>query len=402
MKKVIFLVVTLTIVGGYLQLTASEELKVIALALAILFVIALALTLFVFGWLAIEKVKMRRAERIERERDAHVKIVTAGNQVFIRDTDKQAYWRAAHLDPRFYANGQYSEPNPVEVEAWRAFNSPKVITQQAGAMIPATTQIDLLAALDPVQRCLIVGASDSGKTTLLQWLVSRRLNTSRVIVIDPHAYPQKWPNGAHVTGTGRNYLEIDRALTALVQLMTKRYDEIGRGLVAEMAHSRITILIDEWRAITGNLGASASDAIKALLTESRKAAFSVFVASHSDRAKPLGLMGEYDLKDGFCVVRLSVVDGQRTATIDTGNGPTPAVLPGSFAGQQAQVIEGRQWHVVGDDINLEPEPDDTEATILKLHQAGASVSAIARQVFGQKGGYQNQQVKAVLAKFAGV
>jgi hypothetical protein len=37
--------------------------------------------------------------------------------------------------------------------------------------------------------------------------------------------------------------------------------------------------IDEWRAITANLGKPAADAIKALLTESRKAAFSVFVAT---------------------------------------------------------------------------------------------------------------------------
>jgi len=393
MKKVIFFVVALALIGGYLQLTAAEELRIIAITLAILFVIALALTLFVFGWLAIEKVKTRRAERIAQEREAHVKIVTAGSQVFIRDTDHRANWRAAHLDPRFYANGQYGEPTDTEIRAWQAFNAPRVIKEQAGAMLPATTQVDLLSALDSVQRCLIVGASDSGKTTLLQWLVSRKLNTSRVIVIDPHAYPQKWPTGAHVTGTGRNYLEIDRALAALVQLMTKRYDEIGRGVVAEMAHSRITILIDEWRAITGNLGSSASDAIKALLTESRKAAFSVFVASHSDRAKPLGLMGEYDLKDGFCVVRLSVVDGQRTATIDTGNGPVPAVLPGPFAGSQPQVIEH---------ISFEPEPDANEATILRLHQTGASFNEIARQVFGSTGGHQTNKIKTVLAKFSTV
>lgn len=401
MRKVIFFVVTLAIVGGYLQLVAARELKVIALALAILVVIALALTLFVFGWLAIEKVKIRRAERIEREREAHVKIVTAGSQVFIRDTDHRAYWRAAHLDPRFYANGQYSEPTRTEVDAWRAFNSPKVIKEQAAAMLPAQIQVDLLAVLDSVQRCLIVGASDSGKTTLLQWLVSRRLNTSRVIVIDPHAYPQKWPTGAHVTGTGRNYPEIDRALSALVQLMTKRYDEIGRGLVAEMAHSRITILIDEWRAITGNLGNSASDAIKALLTESRKAAFSVFVASHSDRAKPLGLEGEYDLKDGFAVVRLSAVDGKRTATIDTGNGPVPAVLPGPFAGSQPQVIDGRQWHIVGDNINLEPEPDETEAKILEMLERDESLKNITETVWGpgKFGKFYNDKVEQVKQKY---
>jgi hypothetical protein len=184
--------------------------------------------------------------------------------------------------------------------------------------------------------------------------------------------------------------------------MAKRYDEIGKGIVAEMAHSRITIFIDEWRAITGNLDTSASDAIKALLTESRKAAFSVFVASHSDRAKPLGLEGEYDLKDGFAVVRLVVVDGRRAATIDTGNGPVPAVLPGPFAGAQPQVIDGRQWQVIGDDINLEPEPDDTEAKILEMLECGESLKNITETVYGpgRYGKFYNDKVEQVRQKYA--
>ena len=95
--------------------------------------------------------------------------------------------------------------------------------------------------------------------------------------------------------------------------MTKRYDEIGRGIVSEMGHAKITILIDEWRSITFNLGKPASEAIKALLTESRKAAFSVFVATHSERVKALGIEGEGDLKDGFAVVRLSIVNGTETS-----------------------------------------------------------------------------------------
>jgi hypothetical protein len=238
---------------------------------------------------------------------------------------------------------------------------------------------------------LIVGASDAGKTTLLQWLVSRKAQTSKVIVIDPHAYPDKWP-GCVVIGTGRNYSEIDRALEALVRLMTKRYDEIGKGVVAEQGHSRITILIDEWRAIIYNVK-GASEAIKALLTESRKAAFSIFVATHSDRAKPLGLEGEYDLKDGFAVVRLSVVNRQRQATLDMGSGEVPALLPGPFTGNEPQIIETDEF------INLEVEPTPAEAYILKLYEEGQSISVIAATVFGSKGGNQNQRVKDVLNKY---
>jgi hypothetical protein len=174
--------------------------------------------------------------------------------------------------------------------------------------------------------------------------------------------------------------------------MTKRYEEIGQGIVAEQAHSQITILIDEWRAIVYNVK-GAGEAIKALLTESRKAAFSVFVATHSDRAKPLGLEGEYDLKEGFAIVRLSIANGQRRATLDTGNGEVPALLPGIYPIQSPQNIDTKNI------INLDLKPTSTEAHILKLHSEGMSISSIAQHVFGSKGGNQNQRVKEVLEKF---
>jgi|GEM_PF-2871614 len=249
--------------------------------------------------------------------------------------------------------------------------------------------VDLLPALDAVQRCLIVGASDAGKTTLLQWLIARRLTGSDVVVIDPHSWPGKWPGGK-VVGIGRNYSEIDRALTALVQLMTKRYDDLGKGIVGEGQHRRITVIIDEWRAIVQNVG-NAADTIKTLLTESRKAAFSVFVATHSERVKAIGIEGEGDLKDGFAIVRLQNIEGQRSATLDSGNGPAPATLPGRFVGGSPG----------GDDdpIELEPEPTEQEAQIITLADAGESYNEIARQVFGSTGGKQTQQIKTILSKY---
>ncbi len=255
--------------------------------------------------------------------------------------------------------------------------------------MPSLAPVALLPALDAVQRCLIVGASDAGKTTLLQWIIARRLLSSSVVVIDPHSWPDKWPGGK-VVGVGRNYAEIDRALTALVQLMTRRYDDLGKGIVAEGQHRRITVVIDEWRAIVQN-APGAADVIKTLLTESRKAAFAVFVATHSERVKAIGIEGEGDLKDGFAIVRLQNVDGARTATLDSGNGPAPATLPGRFIGGSP----------VGDDdaISLDPAPTEQEAQIISLADAGASFNEIARQVFGSTGGKQTSQIKAVLSKY---
>jgi hypothetical protein len=380
-------------VGWYLHLVARYELKLLSLFLAGVIVIGLTTTLLMAGWYAIERLRMCRANRIALEKQAHVLTVTSGQQVFIRDTDRKAYWRAAHLDTRTWVNGQQRDSTQTEIMTWQMFNAPRQVSPAQAALLPQTGQIELLPALDTVQRCLLVGASDTGKTTLLQWIISRRLGTSKVVVIDPHSWPGKWPEGCVVVGTGRKFADIERTLTALVQLMTKRYDEIGRGVVAEMAHGKITIVIDEWRAIVQNVK-GASEAIKALLTESRKAAFSVFVATHSERVKALGIEGEGDLKDGFAVVRLLNINGQRQATMDTGNGEVPVVLPGQFSSYQSQVIEGQ-----ADDLDLELVPSPIEARIVELHHAGENVSTIATEVFGSKGGNQNDRVKEVLSKF---
>lgn len=386
--------------GWYIDRIASAEIaaaiRFIVYAVTIAVLIALAGLLIFIILIVRERLLKERANRKLREREAQVLVIVAdeGQQVYIRESGDRTIWRNAHLDVRVYANGQPTLPNQIELTAWQTYvlrNRPSVIREGAPQLLPGQTPIDLLTALDSVQRCLLVGASDSGKTTLLRWLVQRRSQSSKVIVIDPHAYPDKWP-GCIVVGSGRSYPEIDRALQALVRLMTKRYDEIGKGIVVEQGHSRITILIDEWRAIVYNVK-GASEAIKALLTESRKAAFSVFVASHSDRAKPLGLEGEYDLKDGFAIVRLSVVNGQRQATLDTGSGEVLAALPGVFPTQPAQVIDADEA------IDLEVEPTPTEARILNLYEDGQSISTIAEAVFGSKGGNQNQRVKEVLSKY---
>jgi len=357
---------------------------------------------FFGSWILAEKVRLLRAHRIEAEKQAHVMTITDNNETWVRDTDKKAAWRNLTGTPSLYVNGNQQPPADWEIELHKMRLAAMTPTRPAAAqvipgtatLLPEPAPVDLLAALDSVQRGLIVGASDTGKTTLLQWLVNRRCQTSKVVVIDPHGWPDKWP-GCYVVGAGRNYTEIARALAGLMALMNKRYTEIGRGAVRENSHTPIVILIDEWRAIVANLGKEAAAAIKALLTESRKAAFTVFVVSHSDRAKPLGLEGEYDLKDGFALVRLAIINRQRTATVDTGSGPQPALLPGPLP------VGFTHYEQPDFDLDLTPQSSAQEAQILEMYRQGESISDIAVTVFGSKGGNQNKQVKDILKK-AGV
>jgi hypothetical protein len=164
--------------------------------------------------------------------------------------------------------------------------------------------------------------------------------------------------------------------------------------VAEGNHPKLTIVIDEWRTIAYNVR-GAADAIKTLLTESRKGAFSVFVGSHSERVKALGLEGEGDLRDGFVMVRLTIANGIRQATIDWGDGDQPASLPGPFVNYDFRIAPGN-------DFSLEIEPNEEEAQVLALRDSGKAISAIAEQVYGSKGGNQNKRVQAVLERFGRV
>ncbi len=178
-------------------------------------------------------------------------------------------------------------------------------------------------------------------------------------------------------------------------LMDKRYREIGKGLVQEGEHPSVTVIIDEWRAIVYNLGRPASDIVKTLLAESRKTNIDVFVGTHSERVKALGIEGEGDLKEGFVIVRLTInkITKERRATIDYGDGEIPTALPGPFTGQSFSALDNNDF------INLAPKPTPTEARILELYDEGESVSAIAAAVFGSKGGPQNKRVETILSRF---
>lgn len=190
--------------------------------------------------------------------------------------------------------------------------------------------LDLDPALHRAQRLLIVGASDAGKTTLVQHVLGQREN---VLVVDPHATRGKWGE-ARVIGAGRNYEAIGRTLDGLVGMMDRRYQELDRGDVAEGEHPRCTVVVDEWRAITRNVK-DAGERLSTLLTEARKVNMDLIVATHSANVKALGIEGEGDLRDGFTVVRIKREGEQRVATIEQGDKPRPLRLPGHYTPKPA-------------------------------------------------------------------
>lgn len=404
LKKTVIIGGSFIIILAYLQVTVPRQMQAVLLSFVILTITTTALILTGLTWLGFERLRIIRANRLEIEKQSQLHIVTDNGETWVRDTNLKAVWRNLTGTPAWRINGYHQTPSDLEIELHRLWLAGKYMGGAGVKLMEQSNQIitqtlappHLLDELERSQRCLIVGASDSGKTTLLQWLVNRQLKHGQVVIIDPHAYPQKWPGQAKLIGLGRNYPEIEQALAALVALMTDRYNDIGTGKVAEMGHPRLTVIVDEWRAIIYNVG-SAGDALKTLLTESRKAAFRIFIGSHSDRVKPLGIEGEGDLKENFTLVRLAFDGSTYSATIDNGNGPQKAILPGPFP--TPLLLQAAGGDEPPADLNLTISPTPQEQTIIELYEAGTSFSEICRQTYGSTGGKQIQMVKDILVKF---
>ena len=395
------LVITIVVIFIVLVIAYYEEIRQ---AVIVLVYTTVGLTLlFLIGiiclaiWAVVERVRILRARRIEAEKQAHVLTVTVGSQVFVRDTDTRAAWRLLHLEARTYITSTDREPSDREMGQWQLFNAPKQLVNQPVPLLPPQGAVEVMAALDTAQCALIVGQRDSGKTTLLQHVISRRLGRSHVLVLDPHSHPSRWPAGSQVVGTERDFGKIEAALHGLLALMNKRYRDIGKGLVGEGEHEPVTVIIDEWRAIVLELGKPAADIIKTLLAESRKTNIDVFVGTHSERVKALGIEGEGDLKEGFVIVRLTInkLTGERKATIDYGDGELPATLPGPYGSADRPQIT--QHNPV---ISVDPPPTNQEQKILDMYRAGKSLRTISKSVFdGNFGQFYNQKIQAVLDKY---
>lgn len=117
----------------------------------------LVIWVLAFGWIALERARTESERRLEArarrrlaERESDVCVVVAGRdeQVHIRDMNKEASWRPAHLDQRIYANGRQQLPGTLEIASWAAW-------QQAGRpdrpILPAQESIPALAPGQTVQ-----------------------------------------------------------------------------------------------------------------------------------------------------------------------------------------------------------------------------------------------------------
>lgn len=145
---------------------------------------------------------------------------------------------------------------------------------------------------------LLLGETNSGKSTLVKFLVSHASAPS--LVLDSHAAPDDWQN-MNVIGMGRNYPAIGQEVDRLVELMNNRYELRGQG---QKQFEPLIVVLDEFPACVANLGKSFTENIMLLVREARKVSIKLIVLSQGSEVKSLGIEGQGSIRECFAMIAI--------------------------------------------------------------------------------------------------
>jgi hypothetical protein len=327
-----------------------------------------ALVFIFYQWTKRERAKTRKMELDSRL------IYSANNEAWfyeqIRLLDGTISEELARLGgTRLRVNGHDHDPTPAELlYANTLMTTGQSKMLEAGKIVPQKPNyVDLLSMLDRAERVLIKGASDAGKTTLLQHIAQRSKN---VTIIDPHYTPGIWPTDK-IIGAGRDYTSIEDFLIGLVDEVNNRYKRRASG---DTSFEPMTVIIDEFNSIKEETKAGGK-ILGMLIRESRKVGFRLFIGSHSELVKPLGLEGQGDIREGLFIVRLEIdqITKQRRATIDAGNGEQECYIP-PYGNENND-------NVIVPDLVLQSGSSSIDDRISAMILDGASNQEIAQEIW---------------------
>lgn len=141
---------------------------------------------------------------------------------------------------------------------------------------PPHVWLDDVLALEA--HLMLAGKTACGKTVTAEALLATAIDAGdHVLVIDPHGAPGKW-HGVEAIGAGRDYEAIRRALRAIEDEMTRRYEALRRG---EPAGGGALIIIDEVPSIAAMLGGDWKQFATRLGSEARKIGIRLLLITQS-------------------------------------------------------------------------------------------------------------------------
>ncbi len=340
-------------------------------------------------WLRVES---SRAENALKMQNIHT--ITAANELHaatIRQLDKG----------QIYLTEQRNHDGMVKFKALPKHQTkPKELPREPETAAPAVMALPqpkttLLSDIEPLQRLLIVGGQNSGKTTLLKHIAHQRSRAGDVLILDSHNHAGKWNDNFRIVGHGRNYQAIETELKNLVAVMDARYKEFATGKVREREHDLITVISDEWTTIAENLS-NLDGVLLPLLTESRKVGIDFIIACHSETASSLGLKGRFDLKKNFdAILRLKNYSGNRVIHLDNGETIEEYQHCGMFKeNPKLQTFNKSLDKILSPDAIKEQSILDCYNELISSNSF--SWNKLALMVYGKKGGHYTGELKAVL------
>jgi len=368
----------------------------------------------VWTWRSIERIRTERAQRLKIQQEAGFLHAPINHRAWLRMADGQVLNLSMQAAMMITDGDRLALPSPDEVRQWREFyllqRNPRIVGGTTPLLEAQPRPEPILDALGRTQRGLIVGVQDAGKSTLLRYLADDARQAGHVVVIDPHTYQGKWPATCNVVGGGRDFNQIDQALSALLGMMNARYQRMAAGHSDRCTETPVTVIIDEWLAVAQSCP-NAKGTIITLLSESRKASMRVYVGCHSESVKSLGLDGQGDLRDGFEIYHLEISQqtGERQAYLEVKRRGqprqiTPLALPGPYNGNgHGMVIEGLPQFPELSAPPATPGLNGNEKRILEMHRAGASLRQIAREALGvqQPGTPTFDKIRDIIARNRG-
>lgn len=306
------------------------------------------------------------------------------------------------LDARTYRNGHAEPSKPEEMETLRLIlaarhaSTSKMVLEQAALPELGQPPIELLPLMHRARRVLIFGASEAGKTTLLQHIAS---DSQNVVIVDPHFEPGKWPD-VKIIGAGRNFAEVISFLIWLESELDKRSKRMEIG---DKDFIPMTIIIDELSTIKMHCGNEAIRPLASMIMESNKFGFRLFVGGHSKLVELLGLKGMSDIREGLFIVhlRLNQITGERQTTVDLGDGEQPCQFPPFYGlSQLSGGIELPDFKTP--DLVVKKRLTERQMRILEMLEAGKTDNEIATAIFQKSRlvGSQFYEVKEVKEFFA--
>jgi hypothetical protein len=319
----------------------------------VLFIVTGGTILFAIGSLiyaslvAYERYRTIRAHRKKEEQEADVKVVVSNDQVFIRDLNHNAWWRAAHLDSRFYANSQYTEPTETEQKNWLIHQKPTQKLIESGIKSEVEQPDSLYALLRDYPHLMLIGGTNSGKTHQMSNAIEYRLKQypqAKVIWLSTHTNLDA--NIVHPQAECIQRPEcIAKALQCIFSVYKKRRDGIAQDY-------QIILAMDEWPEIVDEVREwlDAGEVLKRLSRGGRKVSFNLILASHGANVKDLGISGHSSVKHDFAEVYLSQKLTERNLAVwqqlDKKSSRVEITLPGPFTDIRycicGNVLSGKQ------------------------------------------------------------